>query len=89
MPTENNPMKSAIDRRLSALCVPDDMAQRIQAAAQKKKAARYPVPPSPCRGGCILPDISLQHGRTGHHRPLCAKSVCHSGHTDIFHAAAH
>ena len=28
MPTENNPMKSAIDRRLSALCVPDDMAQR-------------------------------------------------------------
>ncbi len=37
MPTENNPMKSAIDRRLSALCVPDDMAQRIQAAAQKKR----------------------------------------------------
>ena len=39
MPTENNPMKSAIDRRLSALCVPDDMAQRIQAAAQKKRTA--------------------------------------------------
>lgn len=39
MPTENNPMKSAIDRRLSALCVPDDMARRIQAAAQKKGRA--------------------------------------------------
>lgn len=39
MPTENNPMKSAIDRRLSALCVPDDMAQRIQAARRKKGRA--------------------------------------------------
>lgn len=37
MPMENNPVRHAIDRRLSALCVPDDMAQRIQAAAQEKK----------------------------------------------------
>lgn len=89
MPTENNPMKSAIDRRLSALCVPDDMAQRIQAAAQKKRprVIRFRRPLAVAAVFCLV--LAWQHGRTGHHRPLCPKSVCHSGHTDIFHAAAH
>lgn len=89
MPTENNPMKSAIDRRLSALCVPDDMAQRIQAAAQKKRprVIRFRRPLAVAAVFCLI--LACSMGGTGHHRPLCPKSVCHSGHTDIFHAAAH
>ena len=82
-------MKSAIDRRLSALCVPDDMAQRIQAAAQKKRprVIRFRRPLAVAAVFCLI--LACSMGVLATTVPACAKSVCHSGHTDIFHAAAH
>lgn len=40
MPKKNDPLARSIDRRLAALCVPEDLAARVVAGAQEKKRPR-------------------------------------------------
>lgn len=40
MPKKNDPVAQSIDRRLSSLCVPEDLAARVVAQAQKKTRPR-------------------------------------------------